>query len=431
MKRPSCIASKKLWSLEKVLYRGIDNSMSRRNFNACGIGVAAGLAFPKIILGTQVQDRIDRHKKLLCLWQEGGMSQEVWNPKIGSPNVDAVFNVVRTNVPDLQICELFPRVSQVMNNVVLFRARYSRFTEHLEAMREHLFTQQDRTNFLTPLARQGSGLPQVFYAEVPNVNNGFPYREQAFAVSSSLELPWNAEQQRFMPPNIGCEPNVQQLQQRTELLNQIDTLGNSGNGGAQLARYDQFREQALQILRQSREISADLPAADLARYSGHETPTPLSVGLVTLIELFRRNIVNVALFRDGWDSEYGGWDQHTRYEERMRRMAPRTDAAYAALFDDFERGRLPENLTVYSDQEFGRTPRLNSSSGRDHYPWYSSWILSEQLQGGTVYGATNNHDIGVSGGVVNAQDYATIIRDLVAREPDFTLRGRYPFYRSR
>lgn len=48
-----------------------------------------------------------------------------------------------------------------------------------------------------------------------------------------------------------------------------------------------------------------------------------------------------------------------------------------------------------------------------------------------MYGATNNHDIGVSGGVVNAQDYATIIRDLVAREPDFTLRGRYPFYRSR
>ncbi len=364
------------------------------------------------------------------LWQEGAQSQEVYNPKIGSPHVDSVFRTTRTSVDGLEICELFPLLAQQMDKVTLFRARHSRETEHLEGMREHLRTNtRTRHTMLTPMARLGPGLPQVFYSEVPNVNTGFDYRGLAFGVGNCLELPWSRQLQRFLPPDMGPPADMPRVDARDNLRRQLDKLGPRIEAPV-VAQMEEHRQRAIEVLRQARDIGIRLDDALVRRYSADGAANPISVGLLTLIELFRRNIVNVAVFRDGFDDVYGGWDQHTAYEARMRRMAPRTDAAYAALLQDFGRGRLPHGLSIVTNQEFGRTKRLNGSGGRDHDPWFCSWIASRQVRGGQVYGSTDARDIG-NRNIVNAADYGAIVAQLMARNPDFELRGRYPFFRPR
>ena len=65
---------------------------------------------------------------------------------------------------------------------------------------------------------------------------------------------------------------------------------------------------------------------------------------------------------------YGGWDMHQNIEAGFNRQGPELDKAYATLISDLdERGLLDSTLVMLSS-EFGRTPKINKDSGRDHYP---------------------------------------------------------------
>ena len=65
---------------------------------------------------------------------------------------------------------------------------------------------------------------------------------------------------------------------------------------------------------------------------------------------------------------YGGWDMHQNIEAGFNKQGPELDKAYAALISDLdERGLLDSTLVMLSS-EFGRTPKINKDSGRDHYP---------------------------------------------------------------
>src|SRR5205807_885205 len=78
---------------------------------------------------------------------------------------------------------------------------------------------------------------------------------------------------------------------------------------------------------------------------------------------------------------YGGWDTHTdNFKALGGNLLPTLDGGYAALLNDLkERGMLDSTLVVWMG-EFGRTPKVNSSAGRDH--WSQSMVVC--LGGGGV-----------------------------------------------
>lgn len=63
----------------------------------------------------------------------------------------------------------------------------------------------------------------------------------------------------------------------------------------------------------------------------------------------------------------GGWDHHTNIADEMRQRSPRLDTALAALLDDLDQRGLLATTTIVCLTDFGRTPHLNSSGGRDHW----------------------------------------------------------------
>src|SRR6266566_8502221 len=86
----------------------------------------------------------------------------------------------------------------------------------------------------------------------------------------------------------------------------------------------------------------------------------------------------------------GSWDTHGDHFKQMKKsLAPTFDAAFSALVRDLdERGLLAETLVVVN-AEFGRTPKINGASGRDHWPWvYSLALAGAGVRSGTVYGAS-------------------------------------------
>jgi len=84
------------------------------------------------------------------------------------------------------------------------------------------------------------------------------------------------------------------------------------------------------------------------------------------------------------------WDQHSDLEKGHEQMAKQVDQPIAALIKDLRRlGLLDETLLVWAG-EFGRTPFSQGSNGRDHNPFgFSVWLSGGGVQGGTIYGATD------------------------------------------
>jgi uncharacterized protein (DUF1501 family) len=91
------------------------------------------------------------------------------------------------------------------------------------------------------------------------------------------------------------------------------------------------------------------------------------------------------------DAGDGGWDHHYRNFQLMQdRHAPWMDRAYSALLTDLrERGLLDKTLVV-AVGEFGRSPKINDKSGRDHWEHcYSALLAGGGIQGGRVVGASD------------------------------------------
>jgi hypothetical protein len=87
---------------------------------------------------------------------------------------------------------------------------------------------------------------------------------------------------------------------------------------------------------------------------------------------------------------YGGWDFHNNITTNTRRQLPQFDQAFAMLIQDLsQRGMLEKTLVMVSS-EFGRTPKINGTAGRDHWPKVFSVVLAGGgIKPGLIYGKSD------------------------------------------
>jgi uncharacterized protein (DUF1501 family) len=85
------------------------------------------------------------------------------------------------------------------------------------------------------------------------------------------------------------------------------------------------------------------------------------------------------------------WDSHENNFGRLKNdLLPPADQAFAALIEDLTERGLLESTLVIAMGEFGRTPQINKSGGRDHWPdCYTVVLAGGGVRGGSVYGASD------------------------------------------
>jgi uncharacterized protein (DUF1501 family) len=87
---------------------------------------------------------------------------------------------------------------------------------------------------------------------------------------------------------------------------------------------------------------------------------------------------------------YGGWDHHDNIKNAMTSQMPKFDQAFAALIRDLNQRGLLDSTLVMVTTEFGRTPKINGTAGRDHYPKVFSIVLAGGgIKRGHVHGASD------------------------------------------
>src|SRR4051794_13697291 len=101
--------------------------------------------------------------------------------------------------------------------------------------------------------------------------------------------------------------------------------------------------------------------------------------------------VNFVMVFDGErNGQEANWDSHEKLFPRHRQLIPPADQALSALIEDLDDRGLLETTLVIGVGEFGRTPKMNGSAGRDHWPdCYTALLAGGRVTGGAVFGSSD------------------------------------------
>jgi uncharacterized protein (DUF1501 family) len=121
--------------------------------------------------------------------------------------------------------------------------------------------------------------------------------------------------------------------------------------------------------------------------------------------------------------ENGHWDTHRKNTWSLKEvLCPPFDRAVSALLADLSTRGLLENTLLVVTTEFGRTPRINTLAGRDHWPnAFSILMAGGGVQGGRVIGRTDKHAAEVTARPITPEDMSATILSTLSIDPTLTL----------
>jgi uncharacterized protein (DUF1501 family) len=414
-------------------------AIDRRGFVKAGALGMAGLSLSQVLKAESAVDpaKTSKEKSVIILWQRGGPSQhETWDPKPDAPqDYRGAFGAMSTNVPGIQICDLLPKCAKVMDKFSIIRSLYHTDAGH-SAGDQIMFTGyppnkgNPNENYYPScgsiVAEQQGHLnpdlpPYVMIPRrLPGVDPAYlgkkyaPFETQA---DPAVEGPFNL-------PNfsLGDSLSLNRLDSRKGLLRSFDDIRREVDVSGSMEAADGFNQQAFDILtspkaRDAFDLDAE-PRALRERYGfmpEYKAPTPDRCGVPAWSQrmLLARRLVEAGVRLVTVDLRW--WDTHVKGYETMRDgFLPRWDQAYSALLQDLEDRGLSDNVMVVAWGEFGRTPKVNSTGGRDHYPnVFSASVSGGGIQGGRIVGESDSKGAEPKERPVQPQDVlATMYRHL-------------------
>jgi hypothetical protein len=119
---------------------------------------------------------------------------------------------------------------------------------------------------------------------------------------------------------------------------------------------------------------------------------------------------------------YGSWDHHDNIKNGVASQMPAFDQAFAALIRDLDHRGLLGSTLVLVTTEFGRTPKINRTAGRDHYPKVFSIVMAGGgIKSGLAHGSTDPTGSEPDENPLTVPDYAATVYSLLGVDWDKTL----------
>lgn len=372
----------------------------RREFLRVGVIGALGLTlgdYLKLTARGDQKNYVSKEgvaKSVIQIVLPGGMAhQESWDPKPEAPlEYRGPFAVAKSKVPGIVFNENFKHLAANVDKLTVVRSIAGKEADHGRAS----YTMY--TGYRKSPAIEHPSLGAVVSHEFGPRQNMPPY----VAVPNATEYGGTGYLgSQFGPFGIGSDPGRSNYQVRDLMLPPgVDGQRFSGRREIRTVVDDHFRKiagkaealGAMDEFYQRAYAMISSPAAREAFDINKETSAtkdkygPSEAGLRFL--LARRLVESGVRFVT---VSYGGWDHHAGIENAMRRQAPGLDHAVAGLVRDLDERGLLKSTIVLVTSEFGRTPKINASAGRDHYPRvYSVAVAGGGFKRGLVYGSSNS-----------------------------------------
>ena len=372
----------------------------RRDVLRVGGLAAGGLTLPNLLRARAAAGESAKPpgKAAILLWLPGGPSHlETWDPKPGAPKeVRGPFGAIPTKVPGLDVCELFPNHAAIADKFSVVRSCCHTNSGHGGGQRWVMTGYNSRSpEFELPhdypavgsvVAKMRGpnrrGMPAFMAVPPAGVNrNAAAYLGAAY---NPLQLYSNG---RLSEINLSSVVKPDRMRDRRTLRESLDRMRREADSARLMDAMDELERQALEMVtgdlaRKAFDAGQETPETR-ARYGSHEW------GKCCLLarRLVEAGVTFVTV-------SVGSWDQHGAaggtIVDKYREYAPQVDQAVPALLSDLEERGLLDDVTVFLWGEFGRTPRINNTGGRDHWPQAMSVLMTGGgLKRGVVVGATN------------------------------------------
>ncbi len=440
----------------------IDAPLTRRQWltmSAVSSGSLAHLVNSRRSLASPDSSYRSTAKHCIYIFLCGGPSQpDLWDMKPDAPSgVRSEFQPIQTNVPGVHFGELIPQVARHAEKLALIRSLTHTDNGHEGGIVRTLLGQLPPTVGQFHVARHdhpGLGgilkktlgeqgplpawvvLPRFFGTSSPAYKGqsggflGAGYDPLAFdkATQGSLsEAPL-----RVGSLELPADVNDERLSARRSLH---QTLSRPIEG-ASLVRVDEVFQQAYGLLtspetRRTFDLEPEPPHVR-DRYGRNEYGQSLLMAR-RLVEAGVRFVNVFWTFFDAKGCQFNLWDNHGvendvcgidgqltgRQQLTHRYCTPSFDRSFSALLEDLsERGLLDETLVVVAG-EFGRTPRINKTAGRDHWaPCYTQLLAGGGIRGGSVWGASDAQGAYVKDSPVTPDDFAATILYAFGIDPE-------------
>jgi hypothetical protein len=320
---------------------------------------------------------------VILFWNGGGMSHiDTFDPKPGT-DVQGDFEPIKTSVAGIQISEIFPELAKQMKHVALIRSIAGQNGDHGRA------TYQLQTSYAQSANLQHPGVGSVVVSERASLGDLPAYMTIGGLAPKAGYLGQKCEayfvgRPGEKDPYLAFPSGITDVRgnKRLEILERMNKkqaaeLPGEETKGAQTALVDAVRLMKSPAL-EAFEVRKEKPEV-LERYGDSE------FGRSALLarRLVEKGVRFVQVNR-------GGFDVHSNAFPAMRDHGEVMDPALAALIGDLAQSGLLQKTLIVMLSEFGRTPKINVTKGRDHHPTaFSCLFAGGGVKGGQVIGSSD------------------------------------------
>lgn len=395
--------------------------LNRREWLSIGALTGLGLGLSDFFQAqansdTNPKGTFGQAKSVIVMYLHGGHAQqETWDPKPDGPLPErGEFGAIASSVSGVQVSELMPLCSKLMHKLAVIRSLSHANSNHVQAslpaMTGHAHPPRVRsrgdfppsiTDFpppgavlshlrparqlptwvqIGPLMRRSNGT--VLHGQLP----GFLGPQRGPLV---IDQDLRADTVKVDAVSSPSDVPVLRVNDRRRLLQQLDAQQREMSTLAEVGDFDEHQQRALNLLTSPKLAKAFDLASETGKVRDRYGRSNFGQGCLLARRLAEAGVpmINVHFCKSPGQS----WDTHGKHFKKMKtNLCPQLDQAFSALVEDLDSRGLLDQTLVLPTAEFGRTPKINKNSGRDHWPWaYSVAMAGGGTAPGVVHGATD------------------------------------------
>ena len=359
---------------------------NRRSILRMGGSIFGGLNLPRLLAAGSGQAQ-----NCIIFFLEGGPCQhDSFDPKPDQPSeIRGSFKTIPTSVPGVHFSELLPRCAQNLSRFSVIRSVYSREAIH-EKAKQYIFSGARPNNafkhpvFGSVVAKElgpRNGLPPFVCIPRKDISADAGFLGPAYDPFITGD-PAGKEfkvQDLSLPSNLTLDESVS----RSRLLAAMDEEIRQTEKSKTVEGMDYFYQKAFDLVSSTAARKAFNLSEEPDKLRDSYGRNSAGQGALLARRLVESGVRMAAVFQSGYDS-------HTNNDEASRKIFPVFDQAFAALITDLEDRGLLSTTLVLAIGEFGRTPIINHSAGRDHWPGvFSIAAAGAGIPGGQIIGSSD------------------------------------------
>lgn len=332
-------------------------------------------------------------RSCIVIFQNGGASQlDSFDPKPEAPaDIRGSFGSTPTSIPGVHISGLLPRTAKIMHRIAMVRSMHSDEAIH-ERARQYIFSgTKPRNDLLQPsygavMAKEKgprNGLPP--FVVIPEKDLG----AEAGFLGPSYDpfVAGNPNTKTFSVKDLTLPSGVsyEEALARKSLLEELDSGFREAEKSRLLDSMEEFHQKAYSLIASPEARKAFNIDEEPGRLRDEYGRTGLGQGCLLARRLLESGVRLATVY-------HGGYDTHADHEKGVKPLMMDFDQAFPVLLDDLEQRGMLSHTLVLVIGDFGRTPKVNFSGGRDHWPRaFSVALAGAGIRPGMVVGSTDKH----------------------------------------